>query len=120
MLSSSSGKPAAKSPNIWWTNAFFFVSVHLAAVVGAFYRPPSAVERATLAMAFVLWQLGSFGYVCVILQLYTRSKFPGLENNIASLSVIIGCTLIVHFVLALASALLWLLWVLLPFKDLSR
>jgi stearoyl-CoA desaturase (Delta-9 desaturase) len=77
MLSSSSGKSAAKPPKIWWTNAFFFVSVHLAAAVGAFYRPPSTVKRATLAMTFVLWQLGSLGYVCAVFLLYARQpKFP--------------------------------------------
>ncbi|KAF5385066.1 hypothetical protein D9615_001252 [Tricholomella constricta] len=49
-------------PEIWWSNAFFFLSVHVAAVLGAIYWPPHAVPRATLILSFVVWQLGTFGY----------------------------------------------------------
>ncbi|KAF7303190.1 Stearoyl-CoA desaturase [Mycena kentingensis (nom. inval.)] len=53
-------KPAPQP--IWYSNAIFFVSVHLAAVYGAlFWRPYYAVPKATLLLAFFVWQLADFG-----------------------------------------------------------
>ena len=59
-LSMSTTTPA-KDSSIWWSNAFFFVGVHLAAAYGVYVRPPQLVSWQILAMTVVLWQLASFG-----------------------------------------------------------
>ena len=48
---------------IWWSNAIFFVLVHLAALAGFIYNPIWEARRATLVMAFFIWQLADFGSV---------------------------------------------------------
>ena len=61
---------------IWWSNAIFFVLVHLAALAGFIYNPIWEARRATLVMAFFIWQLADFGsvhYLRVIVCL-TRSQ----------------------------------------------
>lgn len=52
--------PPPKS-KIWWSNSIFFLWVHLAALWGIYYWPPSAVPRATLILSFLVWQLAEFG-----------------------------------------------------------
>jgi len=54
------------SPKIWWSNAIFFIAVHVAAVIGMYYKPYYAVPRATLVFSAVLWQLADFGHVTYI------------------------------------------------------
>ncbi len=54
---------APTAPKIWWSNAIFFVSIHIAAFIGAYYFPVYAVHRASLFLAFLVWQLADFGYV---------------------------------------------------------
>ncbi|KAF6766735.1 hypothetical protein DFP72DRAFT_867422 [Ephemerocybe angulata] len=49
-------------PKIWWSNALFFLSIHAAAFVGIYYYPFWAVKRASLVLAFLVWQLADFGY----------------------------------------------------------
>uniref|UniRef100_A0A0W0FWH7 Cytochrome b5 heme-binding domain-containing protein n=1 Tax=Moniliophthora roreri TaxID=221103 RepID=A0A0W0FWH7_MONRR len=63
----SSGSPAVAANNskpatrIWWSNAIFFVVVHLAAAIGIYFYPPSGVPRETLVLALVSWQLAELG-----------------------------------------------------------
>ncbi|EIW86998.1 delta 9-fatty acid desaturase protein [Coniophora puteana RWD-64-598 SS2] len=64
-----------RPPEIWWANAIFFVGVHVAALVGACYKPPSAVPRATLVLAFVMWQLAVFGITIGYHRLYSHRAF---------------------------------------------
>lgn len=56
----SSAPPKAQ---IWWSNGIFFVSVHLAALIGLYMLPPTAVPRSTLILAISMWQLAEFGWV---------------------------------------------------------
>ncbi|KAH7925171.1 hypothetical protein BV22DRAFT_1105047 [Leucogyrophana mollusca] len=72
------GSPAQSPPapiKIWWSNAIFFVSVHVAAVVGVYFRPPSVVSRASLLTAFILWQLADFGITIGYHRLYSHRAF---------------------------------------------
>ncbi|KAF9225256.1 hypothetical protein BS17DRAFT_700052 [Gyrodon lividus] len=60
---------------IWWSNAVFFVSVHIAALAGAYCRPPTHVPQVTLLMSFVLWQLADFGITIGYHRLYSHRAF---------------------------------------------
>ncbi|KIL00840.1 hypothetical protein PAXRUDRAFT_790237 [Paxillus rubicundulus Ve08.2h10] len=62
-------------PKIWWSNAVFFVSVHIAALAGAYHRPPTHVPRLTLLMSLVLWQLADFGVTIGYHRLYSHCAF---------------------------------------------
>ncbi|KAJ7070728.1 hypothetical protein C8F01DRAFT_1313861 [Mycena amicta] len=65
-----------KQPQIWWGNAIFFLSVHVAAVYGAlFWRPYYAVPRETLWLAFLVWQLADFGITIGYHRLYSHRAF---------------------------------------------
>ena len=46
---------------IWWSNGAFFVAVHVAAVIGVWYSPPTRTMRQTLWLAVFLWQAASVG-----------------------------------------------------------
>lgn len=48
----------ADYPMIWWSNGIFFVFVHISTAVGVWLHPFHAVPRATLVLAFVLFQAG--------------------------------------------------------------
>ncbi len=60
-MGTSSDAAAPAMPKIWWSNATFFVLVHVAAVAGIYYMPVYSVHRATLFLAFLTWQLADFG-----------------------------------------------------------
>ncbi|KAF8078933.1 hypothetical protein FPV67DRAFT_85563 [Lyophyllum atratum] len=62
-------------PEIWWSNAVFFVSVHVAATLGAIYWPPHAVPRASLILSLVVWQFGTFGITVGYHRLYSHRAF---------------------------------------------
>ncbi|KAF7302757.1 Stearoyl-CoA desaturase [Mycena chlorophos] len=63
-------------PQLWWSNAIFFVGVHVAAIYGAlFWRPYYAVPRATLILAFAIWQLADFGITIGYHRLYSHRAF---------------------------------------------
>ncbi|TDL20996.1 hypothetical protein BD410DRAFT_323717 [Rickenella mellea] len=64
--------PPAK---IWWSNSIFFVGTHVAALVGMYYRPPSSVPRATLALFVVVWQAACFGITIGYHRLYSHRAF---------------------------------------------
>ncbi|KAF9454214.1 hypothetical protein P691DRAFT_798462 [Macrolepiota fuliginosa MF-IS2] len=65
-------KPEAKP---WWSNIAFFVGVHLAAFVGAYYWPIYALPRATIWLAFASWQLSCFGITIGYHRLYSHKSF---------------------------------------------
>ncbi|KIJ13749.1 hypothetical protein PAXINDRAFT_176886 [Paxillus involutus ATCC 200175] len=62
-------------PKIWWSNAVFFVSVHIAALAGTYHMPPTHVPRLTLLMSLVLWQLADFGVTIGYHRLYSHRAF---------------------------------------------
>ncbi|EPQ60464.1 hypothetical protein GLOTRDRAFT_135138 [Gloeophyllum trabeum ATCC 11539] len=77
-----------RRPKVWWSNAVFFVGAHIAALVGIYYRPVYAVPRATLVLAFVLWQLAEFGITIGYHRLWSHRAFrakPGVRVVLAIL-----------------------------------
>ncbi|KAG1754924.1 uncharacterized protein EDB91DRAFT_1042259 [Suillus paluster] len=69
---SPSQQPTVK---IWWSNATFFVSTHIAAVICVYLRPPTTIPRETLLMAFLLWQLADFGITIGYHRLWSHRTF---------------------------------------------
>ncbi|TFK56611.1 hypothetical protein OE88DRAFT_1709215 [Heliocybe sulcata] len=89
-MSYSSSQAAFKTrrPKIWWSNGIFFVGAHVAAAMGMYYRPFYAVPRATLVLAFVLWQLAEFGVTIGYHRLWSHRAFraaPGVRIVLAVL-----------------------------------
>lgn len=66
---------ASPTPKIWWSNAIFFVLVHLAALAGFIYNPIWEARRPTLLMAFLIWQLADFGITIGYHRLYSHRAF---------------------------------------------
>ncbi|PBK76831.1 hypothetical protein ARMSODRAFT_948673 [Armillaria solidipes] len=66
---------APTAPKIWWSNAIFFVSIHIAAFIGVYYFPVYAVHRASLFLAFLVWQLADFGITIGYHRLYSHRAF---------------------------------------------
>ncbi|KAG7452278.1 uncharacterized protein BT62DRAFT_294111 [Guyanagaster necrorhizus] len=66
---------APSVPKIWWSNAVFFVSVHIAAFIGVYYFPVYVVHRASLFFAFLVWQLADFGITIGYHRLYSHRAF---------------------------------------------
>ncbi|KAF9486465.1 hypothetical protein BDN70DRAFT_870009 [Pholiota conissans] len=64
-----------RQPQIWWSNAIFFVLVHIAAVVGVYYLPPWSVKKETLFLWFLTWQLSDFGVTIGYHRLYSHKAF---------------------------------------------
>ncbi|KAF9068664.1 hypothetical protein BDP27DRAFT_1223879 [Rhodocollybia butyracea] len=62
-------------PPIWWSNAIFFLSVHVAASIGLYLFPPAAVPRPTLILAYVMWQLAEFGITIGYHRLWSHRAF---------------------------------------------
>ncbi|KAJ3550848.1 hypothetical protein NM688_g4987 [Phlebia brevispora] len=60
---------------IWWSNAIFFLSTHLATLVGVYYRPIWATSSKTLVLTVVLWQLASLGITVGYHRLYSHRSF---------------------------------------------
>ncbi|TFL03679.1 hypothetical protein BDV98DRAFT_564618 [Pterulicium gracile] len=65
----------ASTPKIWWSNAFFFTGIHVAAVAGAYYLPPTSVAWQSLVLAFLVWQLADFGITIGYHRLYSHRAF---------------------------------------------
>ncbi|KAI5122380.1 hypothetical protein M0805_004137 [Coniferiporia weirii] len=61
--------------DIWWSNAFFFIGVHVAACVGAYNRPPWDVPFATLLLAVATWQAACFAVTIGYHRLYSHRAF---------------------------------------------
>lgn len=51
------------APKIWWSNSLFFLFIHIAAVLGIYYRPPTVTPWPNLLLFFLVWQLSDFGWV---------------------------------------------------------
>ncbi|KZO96323.1 hypothetical protein CALVIDRAFT_563820 [Calocera viscosa TUFC12733] len=55
-------KSKMQKGDIWWTNATFFVGMHIVGLVGVVWLSPwSTLKRQTLWLFFGSWQLASFG-----------------------------------------------------------
>ncbi|KAF9041780.1 hypothetical protein BDZ89DRAFT_1100041 [Hymenopellis radicata] len=74
-MGTSSDAAAPAIPKIWWSNATFFVLVHVAAVAGMYYMPVYSVHRATLFFAFLTWQLADFGITVGYHRLWSHRSF---------------------------------------------
>ncbi|KAI0094421.1 fatty acid desaturase-domain-containing protein [Irpex rosettiformis] len=66
--------PPRKSP-IWWSNGVLFVFIHVAAVMGVVGRPLQETCRATLLLAFILWQAACFGITIGYHRLHSHNAF---------------------------------------------
>ncbi|KAL1739712.1 hypothetical protein HDZ31DRAFT_48930 [Schizophyllum fasciatum] len=64
-----------REPQIWWSNAIFFSLTHVAAAVGVYYYPPTAVPWQTLLFAFLTWQLADFGITMGYHRLYSHRAY---------------------------------------------
>ncbi|KAF8899049.1 hypothetical protein BD779DRAFT_1607641 [Infundibulicybe gibba] len=62
-------------PKIWWSNAIFFVAIHVAAAIGVWHWPPRVVSRASLALCVALWQLADFGITVGYHRLYSHRAY---------------------------------------------
>ncbi|PPQ78943.1 hypothetical protein CVT25_002394 [Psilocybe cyanescens] len=62
-------------PQIWWSNAVFFTSVHVAAAAGMYYLPPWAAQKKTLLLWFLTWQMSDFGITIGYHRLYSHKAF---------------------------------------------
>ncbi|KAF5391852.1 hypothetical protein D9757_001813 [Collybiopsis confluens] len=69
------GSANVSHPQIWWSNGLFFISVHIAAFIGIFWLPPSAVPHSTLILACANWQLAEFGITIGYHRLWSHSAF---------------------------------------------
>ncbi|KAF5353664.1 hypothetical protein D9758_008688 [Tetrapyrgos nigripes] len=65
----------SKPPQVWWTNAIFFIYVHVAAVAGIYYFPPSVVSWWNLVLMFALWRASVFGITIGYHRLYSHRAF---------------------------------------------
>ncbi|KAL1722203.1 hypothetical protein EV715DRAFT_270635 [Schizophyllum commune] len=64
-----------REPEIWWSNAIFFSLTHIAALIGVYYYPPTAVPWQTLVFAFLTWQLADFGITMGYHRLYSHRAY---------------------------------------------
>ncbi|KAG8769966.1 hypothetical protein FRC12_004611 [Ceratobasidium sp. 428] len=60
---------------IWWSNAIFFVSMHIAAAFGLYRYPVWLVPKQTLALCVLSWQLASFGITIGYHRLWSHRSF---------------------------------------------
>ncbi|KAF8600828.1 hypothetical protein BDV93DRAFT_496266 [Ceratobasidium sp. AG-I] len=69
-------KPARpqKAP-IWWSNAIFFVTMHVAAVFGVYRYPAWQAPKETLVLCIISWQLASFGITIGYHRLWSHRSF---------------------------------------------
>uniref|UniRef100_A0A8H7Y9T2 Acyl-CoA desaturase n=1 Tax=Psilocybe cubensis TaxID=181762 RepID=A0A8H7Y9T2_PSICU len=73
--SASENAPEGAQPQVWWSNAVFFILVHVAAAVGVYYLPPWAVHKKTLLLWFLTWQMSDFGITIGYHRLYSHKAF---------------------------------------------
>ncbi|QRV80236.1 Fatty acid desaturase [Ceratobasidium sp. AG-Ba] len=67
--------PQPPAAPIWWSNAIFFVSMHIAAALGVYKYPAWQVPRRTLVLCIVSWQLASFGITIGYHRLWSHKSF---------------------------------------------
>ncbi|KAG8703703.1 hypothetical protein FRC08_002674 [Ceratobasidium sp. 394] len=76
-MTSSETKITTAQPEapIWWSNAIFFVSMHVAAALGVYSFPVWRVPRQTLVLCILSWQLASFGITIGYHRLWSHRSF---------------------------------------------
>lgn len=104
-------------PQIWWSNAIFFVSIHLAAAIGIYYFPPWATQKKTLLLWFLTWQLSDFGSVS---SRHFNGQFFLIKPFLVSQLDTIDSTLTKHFAPSFPFALSLHFWGPPHSRDLSR
>ncbi|KAL4253603.1 fatty acid desaturase type 1 family protein [Abortiporus biennis] len=67
--------PPPVTYTIWWSNATFFVAVHILAALGAYYYPWYTVNRASLILCFLTWQAACFSITIGYHRLYSHKTF---------------------------------------------
>ncbi|KAJ8462305.1 hypothetical protein ONZ45_g17983 [Pleurotus djamor] len=67
--------PLPQRQQIWWSNASFFVLVHIGAAFGVYYYPVSATPSQTLWLTFAIWQLATFGITVGYHRLWSHRSF---------------------------------------------
>ncbi|KAF8753836.1 Acyl-CoA desaturase [Rhizoctonia solani] len=72
---------------IWWSNAIFFVSMHIVAVLGVYYYPVWVAPRKTIALCILSWQLASFGITIGYHRLWSHKSFTARRPLRAVLAV---------------------------------
>ncbi|KAH9897743.1 hypothetical protein C8Q73DRAFT_640686 [Cubamyces lactineus] len=60
---------------IWWSNAIFFLAMHIATAIAVFLRPPSQVSRLSLCLTIVLSQTASMGITVGYHRMYSHRAF---------------------------------------------
>ncbi|KAF5353846.1 hypothetical protein D9758_010555 [Tetrapyrgos nigripes] len=76
MGSSTLSSPSpSKPPPIWWSQGIIFISIHVAAIAGVCYFPPSVVSWWNLVLMFVLWRAAVFGVTIGYHRLYSHRAF---------------------------------------------
>ncbi|OCH86098.1 hypothetical protein OBBRIDRAFT_260119 [Obba rivulosa] len=71
----TSAAPETRPAKVWWSNATFFVGVHIAAAIGIYLYPWYSVPRRTLWLTLVLWQASSLGITVGYHRLYSHRAF---------------------------------------------
>ncbi|KNZ60028.1 hypothetical protein VP01_1624g4 [Puccinia sorghi] len=78
-------------PPIWWSNLFFFVSVHLVGIYGTIYISPiHKISWQTLLLTILSWQLATFGITIGYHRLWSHKSFKAATPLKCFLSLI-GC-----------------------------
>ncbi|KAK1223610.1 hypothetical protein PQX77_013507 [Marasmius sp. AFHP31] len=75
MDAASDPQKTRPAERIWWSNAVFFLLVHVAAILGVFWYPPRSVPTKTLVLAILSWQLAEFGITIGYHRLYSHRAF---------------------------------------------
>lgn len=84
-LKSVPTKPVSQNGDIWWSNAIFFVGMHVLAVFGVMVLSPvKDLDQRTALMCFVSWQLAQFGTSRMILNV---TRIVGLLDRSRSSEV---------------------------------
>ncbi|KAI0334087.1 hypothetical protein GY45DRAFT_1296008 [Cubamyces sp. BRFM 1775] len=66
----------AKTPHpVWWSNAIFFVGMHIATAIAVLLRPPSQVSRLSLCLTIILSQTASMGITVGYHRMYSHRAF---------------------------------------------
>ncbi|KAG0140807.1 hypothetical protein CROQUDRAFT_664710 [Cronartium quercuum f. sp. fusiforme G11] len=79
--SDSETKPnqSTKAP-IWWSNAIFFLSVHVFAVIGVFFiSPVHKISRLNLFLCWLYCQLGTFGVTLGYHRMWSHRAFTAIK-----------------------------------------
>ncbi|KAG8931932.1 hypothetical protein FRC02_001954, partial [Tulasnella sp. 418] len=74
---------------IWWSNAIFFIGMHIIGLAGTYYlRPITTTPRATLILCFISWQLASFGITIGYHRCWSHRSFTARKSLRIVLAVI--------------------------------